>query len=321
MLLSPRRHLLGLLLWTLGQTAFAQIQPDVDAAAVLIVSSDATPVYQDAARLIALHLGKDGWSADKVRQTTAAELAQAMRLGAMPRPRLWVSLGVDAATTLANSRVQAPVLAVLIPRSSFQRVLQGSGRRVSSQFTALYLDQPLRRQLNLIRLALPSARRVGVLLGAESAERLGALKSFAASSGLSLVEATVDAQAGIFLPLKQVLGDADVLLALADPQVFNNNSIQNILLAAFRAKVPLVGFSPAYVRAGALLSLHVTPGQAARQAAALARQFLAGQSLPASPVESDDFEVGVNAHVARALGLDLDPQALQRSLLDAEGLP
>ena len=321
MLTLLRRRVLGLLFLGAGQSLFAQTQANADAAAVLIVSSDTTQVYEDVARLITAQLGQGGWSADKVRQTTAAELAQAIRLGAMPRPRLWLTLGVDAASTLANSRTQAPVLVALIPRSSFQRVLQGSGRRVSSQFTALYLDLPLRRQLGLIRLALPKAKRLGVLLGTESAERLAALKSLAASSGLHLVEARVDAQAGIFAPLKQVLGEADVLLALADPQVFNNNSIQNILLASFRAKVPLVGFSPAYVRAGALLSLHVTPAQVALQATSLVQQALAGQALPASAVESDDFEVGINAHVARVLGLDLHPQTLRQLLRDAEALP
>jgi ABC-type uncharacterized transport system substrate-binding protein len=147
------------------------------------------------------------------------------------------------------------------------------------------------------------------------------LKSLATTNGLTVTDAKVNAEAGVFPALKQVLDNCDVLLALADPQVFNSQSIQNILLAAFRSKVPMVGFSPAYVRAGALLSVHVTPTQAALQAAVLVQGVLSGKALPANPVESNDFEVGVNEHVARAMNLSLNEQALRLALRDAERMP
>ena len=78
----------------------------------------------------------------------------------------------------------------------------------------------------------------------------------------------------IFPALKQVLEDAEVLLALADAQIYNSNSLQNILLTSFRARVPLVAFSPAYVRAGALMAVHVTPTQLGAQAGVIARGVL-----------------------------------------------
>lgn len=51
---------------------------------------------------------------------------------------------------LAGAKLSAPVLSALIPRISFERILRDSGRTASSQLTALYLDQPLNRQLALI---------------------------------------------------------------------------------------------------------------------------------------------------------------------------
>ena len=45
------------------------------------------------------------------------------------------------------------------------------------------------------------------------------------------------------------------------------------------------------------------------------------QALPAGPVESRDFEVGVNEHVARSLGLILDASALRLDLRRLERLP
>ena len=92
----------------------------------------------------------------------------------------------------------------------------------------------------------------------------------------------------MFAALKPVLDDAEVLLAVADPEVYNGTTVSNILLATYRAQLPVVAFSPAYVNAGALLALYSTPRQIGTQAAGLARQLqLGGPTVAASqyPVE------------------------------------
>ena len=232
-----------------------------------------------------------------------------------------MALGAQAANALALAPLKAPVLCALLPRSSFERVLRSSGRKASSQFSALYLDQPLSRQLGLVQLALPEARRIGVLWGPDSQAQAPALRALAQARGLTLLEAGVGQGELLFPGLKAALEGADVLLALADPQVFNSSSIQNILLTSFRAGVPLVAFSPAYVRAGALLALHVTPEQIGQQAALIAGGVLQGKTLSATPLYSQDFSVDVNEHVARSLGLRLDVVALRTMLRQREAAP
>lgn len=286
------------------------------AVAVVIVSSERSPAYVEAAEALVSELERGGLSRYEMLQLTALEWAGAGPLA----PKLFIALGTDAANALAKSELRAPVLSTLLPRSSFERVLRKSGRKSSSQFSALYLDQPLSRQLDLIRLALPTARRIGVLWGPESQAQAPALKTLAQASGLDLIEATIGHDELLFSSLKNVLEEADLLLAVADPQLYNSSSIQNILLASFRAKVPLVAFSPAYVRAGALLALHVTPTQIGLQAATIARGVLLGKALSANPIYSLDFSVTVNEHVARSLGLTLDADALRARLRSREGL-
>lgn len=287
------------------------------ATTVVIVSSERSAAYVEAAEALISELERGGLSRYDVLQLTALELASAGPL----TPKLFVALGMEASNALAKAEPRAPVLCTLLPRSSFERVLYGSGRKSSSQFSALYLNQPLSRQLELIRLALPAARRIGVLWGSESQVHATALKALAQAGGLELVEATVGRDESLFTSLKKVLQDADLLLAVADPQLYNSSSIQNILLASFRAKVPMVAFSPAYVRAGALLALYVTPTQIGRQAAAITRGVLQGKALSATPLYSQEFSVAVNEHVARSLGLNLDADALRERLRSREGTP
>ena len=111
-----------------------------------------------------------------------------------------------------------------------------------------------------------------------------------------------------------------MLLALADPQIYNSSSIQNILLASFRAQVPMLAFSPAYVRAGALLAVYSSPAQIGQQAGVIARGALQCRAL-GLPQYPQDFQVSVNEHVARSLGLSLEPQALTERLRRLEKKP
>lgn len=286
------------------------------ATVVIVTSSRSAPLVEAASSLVS-ELERGGLLRDEMLQLTAAELATAGPLS----PKLFVAIGSQAAQVLARGDTRTPVLCILLPRQGFEWALQGSGRKPSPFFSAIYLDQPLSRQLALIRLALPDARRLGVLWGAESGLQAPALRMAAQASGLVLVEATVGPQDAFFSGVKSVLEDADLLLAVPDPQVFNSGSIQNILLTSFRARVPLVAFSPAYVKAGALMAVHVTPEQVGRQAAALFRGLVQGRGLPAQPVYSTDFSVAVNEHVARSLGLTLDGDALAQRLRLREAAP
>ena len=291
---------------------------------VVIVSSDASAAYAEAAQAALEALQRSGLSRYDIRQMTAAELAEAHRAGSAPQPRVFLALGSQAVEVLAQDTAAwqlVPVLCALVPRGSFERIARQRNPKAANRFSAIYLDQPWRRQLALIRLALPQAQRLGVLWGPESVARATALRSLAKSEGFSLAEAQVEPQQGIFVALKQVLDAGDALLAVPDALVYNSNSIQSILLAAMRKLVPVVAFSPAYVRAGALMALYQTPTQAGQQAAGLLLDVLRGRSLPAIPIESSDFEVGVNRHVASALNLDLDPQALRLALRRQEHLP
>lgn len=287
------------------------------ATSVVIVSSDRSAAYMEAVEALIGELERGGVSRYDMLQLSASELPAAGPLN----PKLFVALGTEAALVLAKSEQRIPVLCTLLPRASFERILQTSGRKSSTQFSALYLDQPWGRQLELIRLALPAVQRIGVLWGNESHSQAAALKAQVHARGLELLEVSVERDAAVFPALKRVLEDVDVLLAVPDPQVYNSSSIQNILLTSFRAKVPLVAFSSAYVRAGALLAVHVTPAQMGGQAAAIARGVLQGKTLPPTPLYSQNFTVTVNEHVARSLGLALDAQALTTRLLRSEGTP
>jgi len=285
---------------------------------VLLVSSERSSAsHVEAAQALLAELQRLG--VRDVVQREASDL-DAIDFYAASSPKVVVTLGVNGFKQVLARDLRVPVIAVLVPRLSFEALTKQASGKTLAWVGALYLDQPVGRQLDLVRLALPEARRIGVLWGPESVAQRPALLAAARARGLQEVAAQFAGSESLFNTLQSALLDVQVLLAWPDPQVYNSATIANILLTTYRARVPVVGFSAPYVAAGALMSVHSTLRQHAQQAALMV--YAALQSgLPAQSQYPVDFEVSVNERVARALGLELDAADLAERLRKMERKP
>ncbi len=281
------------------------------ASTLALVYSERSAGYLDVAKVVIFELEKSGLPAQEVSQFTGGEWVAAQTSSAASK--LIVTLGADAFRQVLALEPKTPVLAALLPRGSYARILRESGRKSSTGTTVLYLDQPFNRRLDLLRLVLPDAKRIGVLWGPESQALQSNLTQATMGRNLSIESSQVSNPAGLFSGLKTVLDGADDLLAVADPQVFSSATIANILMATYRAGIPMIAFSPAYVKAGAMVAIYASPVQIGVQTASMARQFLQTNALPV-PQNPADFEIAVNDHVARSLGLNLDARSLTEKL-------
>ena len=174
--------------------------------------------------------------------------------------------------------------------------------------------------MQLIRLALPKSRNLGTVYGPLSRENEKRLTAAADGEQLSLYAEAIQSEQELFGALTRVLGESDVLLALPDPTVFNEHTTQNILLETYRRQKPMVGYSHAYVVAGALAAVYSTPRQIGRQVGdeILRLRQRGGTALP-PPHYPRYFTVEVNTRVARSLGVTLPSTSrLQATLEETE---
>ena len=290
-------------------------------ANVVIVASESSAGYSAAAAALTNELERStpvGAANTTVSQMSVTQW-RVSDAQVISRTKLVVALGTEALRQVLVKNHPAPILVALIPRSGVERVLKEQGRAPAS-VTAVYLDQPFPRQLALLQLALPEAQRVGVIWGPESIAQRPGLSTAMRSLKLQEIAGIVATGEPLQQALKAVMTDADVLLAVADPAIFNSVTVSNILLATYRAGVPVVAFSPAYARAGALFALYSTPEQVGIQAAVLARTIMLGGGVPASQYPQE-YSVEVNENVARSLGFKLDAGTLVRQLRQLENRP
>ena len=236
-------------------------------------------------------------------------------------PNWVVAVGMDAyrktQLALSGEPKPPPLLAVLVPQKAFSQIAE-PWRLSAGLLSAAFIDQPAPRQLELARLAIPSLRKLGILFGPSSQSLEGEFRAAAREMGIELRTSKVEIDR---LPaaLQSVLPDVGALLAIADPSVYNSETAAYILDGAYRQRVPLIGFSPAYARAGALVSLYSTPKQIGRRGGEMLLQALSQGQLP-PPLPPREFEISVNHDVARSLGIPLSEDQLAR-LVRQRGAP
>lgn len=286
-----------------------------EGAQVALISAEEGNAYAEAAEAISAELRSTGHRLVQLpyplRPEDSANLSE---------NGLIITLGSRAAQAVASQAPRTMILHTLLPRSVFEHLPTRSedARRVS----AVFIDQPPSRQLELIHLALPDWQRIAVIVGRETQDLGARIQAAAQQRRLRVSIEQLADENDLYPTLKRaLLPDPAVLLAVPDGSLYNNRNISNILLTAYRQHSPVVGFSPAYVKAGALLALFSTPTQIGQQAGEAARQGLATGTLPA-PAAPRHFRVATNTYVARSMGIALDDAlSLQDRLERLEGTP
>lgn len=311
--LRRRVAALGALLWLA-----AAMPLSAEGFEVRVVASTGTATHEALLAAMRDALGAPGRAA-LVLRVQSPEDYRRTAAATGPVPDLVVSIGAVAAEAVARTPPPAPVLFAFVPHPLYERLREHHARTATMPASALYLDQPPRRQLRLLRLALPQLRRVGVVLGPDSQREAGPLGVAAAGAGLVLEIETVREERELVTALQRLLGRVDALLAVPDRVASSRHAVPAVLLTAYRHGKPVMGYSAAYVGAGALLAVYSTPEQLGRQLAELlAAMAVNGVPLP-PPQYPRYFSVEVNARVARALGLAVAPAPqLAQRLAEAE---
>jgi len=212
------------------------------------------------------------------------------------------SLGAQAAVREVRD---IPVVAGLI--------LNADALAKSPNATAVVLEFPVETELRFLQRLLPGQRNVGVLFNPlENQARIDAAARAAGALGLTLYARKVVSPKELPDALESLNKRADVLWGVADQIVLNSRTARPILLFSLRNRIPFVGLSATWVKAGALYALDRDYHDIGVQCGEMAVRILQGaapSTLP--PVPPRKVVYTVNLKTARLLRLDLRAPVLQ----------
>jgi len=236
---------------------------------------------------------------------------------------LIVTVGTQAARDVLQQPQHWPVLSVLIPRQTFVTLTRQPlllERQAQGLLSAIYLEQPITRQLQLAKLIRPSITRMGVVLGPSSHEQLPAIEAAIEAQGWQPRLVRFNHNENPIQLLEPLSENSDAILVVPDKAEFNRSISKWLLLLSYRGNLPLIGFSSRYVDAGATAAVFSTPASIAKDTGAWLAEWQQHSALPV-PAFPAFFEVRTSPQAAQSIGLQLPSQAEIEAMMSQERQP
>ncbi len=221
--------------------------------------------------------------------------------------------GAKLVVTLGNQSTQAAVREINHLPILATMIITPDDLRSSPNTTAVLLDFPLETQLLWMKRIVPSAGTVGVLFNPkENQIKVDVASKAAKGAGLALVPKSVETPRALPDALDDIARTVDVLWGIPDSLVMTPQTAEPILLSTLKNKIPLVGLSSSWVKAGALYALDRDYVDIGLQSGELAGKLLNGvsaRSLP--PAYPRKVAYVLNLKTASLINLEF-PQELIR---------
>lgn len=221
----------------------------VDARVVVLQSHDSKP-YEEALegfqqvlseQGLKIHLNVFSLNGDQAKAVQGLEAAK--KEGA----NLLFTIGSFATETAIKEKIAIPVVASLVLSEDILK---------KPNITGVGLEFPLEIQFEWLQRFLPYCRNIGILYNPkENQQTIEAARGWAEKMGAKLYAQEVHTPQELPVALDSLANKADVLLGISDKVVLTSQTSKNILLFSFRNKIPFVGLSTAWVKAGALYCL------------------------------------------------------------------
>jgi len=260
-------------------------------AATVVVYESGVEAYEEALEGLASILGPNSFRAVDLQAPTAEkDLVTALDGKDV---RIVIAIGSRALAEVRARRAGSPLVATAVMRGGEPET--GTGR--------VDLEVPLAAELDAMRALWPGHARAGIIRRS-SASRYSAeaLEARVRKEGFLPVVEDCDGPAHLLKAVAVLKGKVDFVLCFPDPDLYNAVTIKPLVLAALEDRLPLVGFSPAFVRAGAAVGIYADYREVGRQAAEMALHVARGE--PRADEVPRKIRVGVNQRVTRLLGVD-----------------
>ncbi len=224
----------------------------------------------------------------------------------MDTVQIVVTVGARACeTAVIHHKVNVHVICTLIPLQAYKTLINTHQHTINApQYSAIYLDQPIKRKVALSRIIAPNATSISTLFGQSSVIHREDFERHGEAFGFNTHHSFLHESQNPVQVLTPLIQRSDIFIAIPDNAHFNRSIARWALYITLRNKIPLIGFSENYSEAGAVISIYSTPEQLASETLNKIRTFTQEGYLE-KPSYSNQFTIKINRATARTLRLDL----------------
>lgn len=239
-------------------------------------------------------------------QGNTAIAAQIARKFIGDKPDVIVAIATPSAQAVVAATKTVPVVysAVTDPvAAQLVSSMDASGTNVTGISDALSLD----KQVDLIRMVVPDAKKIGIVYNpgeANSVVVVKRLRELLPKSGMSLIEATAARTVDVGAAARSLVGKVDAIYTNTDNNVVS--AYEALVKVGNSAKIPLIASDTDSVKRGAIAALGVNYYDLGVQTGKIVIQILKGAKPgDIASQTSDKLELYVNPTAAKKQGVTL----------------
>lgn len=212
---------------------------------------------------------------------------------------LLLTLGTAATQRARQDITTVPIIAGL--------VLSADEFKGTPNMSGVTLEFPVALQLEWLRRFLPTAKTIGVIYNPrENQQKIEAASRVAHELRLKLESQQVSDTRELPMALETLAKKIDVLWGVVDELVLTPQTAKHILLFSFQNRIPFVGLSTAWVKAGAFYALDWDYTDLGMQCGEMALKVLQGTPINAlPPVVPRKVVYALNQKTARHMKIEI----------------
>jgi putative ABC transport system substrate-binding protein len=178
---------------------------------------------------------------------------------------LVVAVGARACKESMNSQNPSPLLCTFLPYQNFKKTLQAYQKnkplqqRASRQISAIYLDQPWERYFKLAKILVPKVKTVGMVFGPLSEQMIANVQKQASLFDITIEYDVLASDKTAADQLTPVFNNSQFFLATVNPSIITRTTAKWLLYYSIRNRKPVLAYSRAWVKAGALAAVYSSP--------------------------------------------------------------
>jgi ABC-type uncharacterized transport system substrate-binding protein len=301
-----RRSIFALLLLAAGFWAVCRSHAEsrTGPPSVTIVATIAVEAHRAAIEGIRAALAKSSVEIRVVDLSAApGERSRADRF-AMPGTRVIIALGTEALQLVASERPGVPVISAMVLRNK-----TGAEPPALRLAATIVLDVPVPVLLVRLKQVFPGKTRLGIIRNpASGGPAAVALEARAQQLGFTIRVVDCPGAEQLLAAFLTLKDQVDFVWCLPDGSLYNSATIKPLILASIENRLPLIGFSESFARAGAAVGVYPDFRDIGLQTGEAAQQIISGQTVPLSEGPRK-LKLAVNQSVLRLLGLRYAPPA------------
>jgi len=229
---------------------------------------------------------------------------------------LIVAIGTTASETAVAYGQDTPILSIFIPKQNFSEL----PLKTTTRITAIVIDQPLSRYLELCTLVLGEQRKkLGIFYNGRKLVHDELIRGITVTHFdpvFEIVQEPITAR-----HITRAINASDAILLLPGIADIPPQRAKWLLYMAYRGRIPVIAFSETYVKSGALASISTEPGDIGRQAA----DYIASTLARPGPVTINlndrnqiNYPTAFSVHVNRKIAEQLDITIPDTEILEAQ---